>query len=242
MIYTFLIMILESLYSDIDKARVEATLTALRKMRGAGQVALWRDEDPQPILRDAEELAVSPAPYLVHLLHQAQTPEMLQKWEETLRVTGERYRSFVPVRKRDRAQSLADIKTKLRIMSLNDLDGLTRHFLTDQNLGNLRFEELFDRELGILAPFSTDLLVASLLPEYIRVNHSENTPTVKPVLLSKRLELLAMPHDQEGRPALAGMRRVLPFVDFEGNGGTRLAVYLAAKTEYRRQVIPVFPY
>jgi len=224
-------------YKEKEEDRVWDTICVLRQMRCAGQLAESHDINPQEVLRDAELLAKAPAPYLVHLLEKAQSHQMLQEWEEVLKDMGEKYKRFPMIRRSPFGLPLQDVQTKLRVMTFQEPERMTEFFIENNGLGKIAFEEMQDDKLGILAPLSTDVLTAFLLPEYIRRHFSERIPTVKPALVFTGLTNVILPKDASGRPVLMEMNRVLAFVDLDAMGDTKETLARFAEVDYPGKVI-----
>lgn len=231
-------------YTEIEEARVWDTICTLRQMRYAGEIAQEQTGrfDVQKILMDADRLAKSPAPYLVNLLAGEQTPTMLEDWNGARREMGTKYGEFPMIRRSPFSNPLQDIKSKLRIMSLtrpnhDNLENLTEFFILMQNIADLEFQDLFDDRLGLLAPLSTDILVASFLPAFIRKHYSQKVPQVKPALADTYLKIITFPKDELGRPVFAELDRVLAYVDLDAMGDTRKTLSTAAQLEYPGKVI-----
>lgn len=234
-------MICTAEYTNVGERRVSDTISTLRQMRFAGEMAQSQPEvtsGTQKVLMDAEILAKSAAPYLIHFLINAHTPEMLKQWDEVIAEMKAKYHHFPEIRRFHLDSSTKDVKTKLMIMSMKDLNDLTYCFITSNNLGEIEFTDLFDDSLGILAPLSTDILAASLLPEFIYLHYSHKLPQVKPVLLSTDLRSCIFPTNEFGEPVFATMNRVLGFIDLDATGSTRHALVKAAELEYPSKVIP----
>lgn len=230
-------MSFHEIYTPTQEARVSSTINTLRKMRSAGESAVAHYEDPQVILRDAEILAKAPAPYLIHLLEQAQAPEMLQRWEHTLKDMETKYEKFKPIKRSPISTSLMDVETHLKTLYTHKPSFITTIYISMNNLGAIKFEDMFDEDFGILAPLSTDVFTASLLPEYIKTHCSDRIPTVKPALVFPDLSHVILPRNNEGLPVFSYFSSILAFVDLDALGNTRNTLHRAAEKEYPGKVI-----
>lgn len=235
-------------YTDIEEKRVWETICTLRQIRFAGELTQKGRGaiDIKEILLDAERLAKSPAPYLIALLQGGASSDMLDAWQEAQREMDIKYQAYPMIRRSPLGMPLVDVGRKIRIMSWSmdkeiGTDKLTEYFIRQEKLGDIRFEDLFDNRLGILAPLSTDILSAYLLSEFIRKHHSPQTPQVKPVLASTDLTAFTFPKDKRGVGVFAGLSRILAYVDANGMGNTRIALAAAAELEYPGKVIPTGP-
>lgn len=114
---------------------------------------------------------------------------------------------------------------------------LNEYLRTENYLKDLNLDYLFSGNIGVLSPLSSDYFKTAFYREYIVRYLSPECFKLKPVILGWVLDLVAMPEEKDGNPALQDVQEIIPIVDINVSGLTRRAVVRAAKEHYPNHFI-----
>ncbi len=219
---------------------VTSTLMLLRKIRGFPRSLHVGDPDYTPAQRrqfllDAELVGSVCAHRLIVPPNRPVTEEG-DNWFRTMIELSPKYFGFPAVTRSSLEEAAQRVESNLGLLNAlaptitnPDTQAEFQKHLLDDNATGLSFQDLFDHQLAIFSPLATDYLTACLLRRFVAIYLTPDCFILKPVILDRYLELVAMPDCDKDQSWMVGINRSGVFIENNSSYDTLKATWRAVR-------------